>query len=59
VECMGACGGAPMMAIGDTFFERINTDEALQVLNQIKTTGTVPTPRRTVQLPDLSPAAND
>jgi hypothetical protein len=48
-----------MMAIGDTFFERINTDEALQVLNQIKTTGTVPTPRRTVQLPDLSPAAND
>jgi hypothetical protein len=56
---MGACGGAPMMAIGDTFFERINTDEALSVLNQIKTTGNVPTPRRTVQLPDLSTAAND
>lgn len=59
VECMGACGGAPMMAIGDTFFERINTDEALQVLGQIKSTGNVPTPKRTVQLPDLSTAAND
>jgi NADH-quinone oxidoreductase E subunit len=59
VECMGACGGAPMMAVGDTFFERINTDEALGVLNQITTTGNVPTPRRTVQLPDLSIPTND
>ena len=59
VECMGACGGALMMAVGDTFFERINTEEALQVLGQIKSTGNVPTPKRTVQLPDLSTAAND
>ena len=58
VECMGACGGAPMMAVGDTFFERINTDEALSVIDSINTSGKVPQPKRFSQLPDLSEAAN-
>src|SRR5689334_8149924 len=54
VECMGACGGAPMMAVGDTFFERINTEEALSVIDSISTSGKVPQPKRFSQLPDLS-----
>ncbi len=54
VECMGACGGAPMMAVGDTFFEKLSSDEALSILSQIKTNGAVPTPKPTVQLPDSS-----
>src|SRR5881275_35036 len=29
VECMGACGGAPMMAVNELFYERITTNEAL------------------------------
>lgn len=58
VECMGACGGAPMMAVGKTFYERIDAEEALSVINTIKTTGIAPTPKRFAQLPDLSEAVN-
>src|SRR6476646_1060234 len=54
VECMGACGGAPMIAIGDTFFEKLSMDEALSIIGQIKSNGTVPTPKLTVQLPEVA-----
>lgn len=54
VECMGACGGAPMMAVGDTFFEKLSMDEALSIIGQIKSNGTVPTPKLTVQLPEVA-----
>ena len=53
VECMGACGGAPMMAVGDLFYERINSDDALDVIKTIKQTGTAPTPKPTVQMPEF------
>ena len=53
VECMGACGGAPMMAVGDTFFEKISGDEARTVIDQIKSSGKVPAPKKTVQMPEL------
>lgn len=55
VECMGACGGAPMMAVGETFYEQISSEEALGILNHIRTSGAPPVPKPTVQLPD-SPA---
>jgi NADH-quinone oxidoreductase subunit E len=58
VECMGACGGAPMMAVGDTFYERIDSDEAISIINAVTQSGSAPAPKRTVQLPDLSEAAN-
>jgi NADH-quinone oxidoreductase subunit E/NADH dehydrogenase (ubiquinone) flavoprotein 2 len=54
VECMGACGGAPMMAVGEIFFERISSDEAITVISQIRSNGIVPEPKKTVQLPELS-----
>jgi NADH-quinone oxidoreductase E subunit len=54
VECMGACGGAPMMAVGETFFERVNSDEARGIINTIKTTSNVPEPKRYPQMPELS-----
>lgn len=54
VECMGACGGAPMLAVGETFFERVTNDETLALLSQIKSDGVVPFPKKTVQLPDTN-----
>jgi NADH-quinone oxidoreductase E subunit len=54
VECMGACGGAPMMAIGETFFEKLSTDEALAVIGSIKLNGNIPEPKRYAQMPELS-----
>jgi NADH-quinone oxidoreductase E subunit len=58
VECMGACGGAPMMAVGDTFFEGISSEDALSIINAIKQNGTVPVPKLRTQLPDLQTTNN-
>ncbi len=54
VECMGACGGAPMIAVGETFFERVSSDEAINIVNTIKTTKSVPEPKRYAQMPELN-----
>ncbi len=54
VECMGACGGAPMMAVGEIFFEKISGEEAVSVISQIRSSGNVPMPKLTVQLPELT-----
>lgn len=35
VECMGACGGAPMVAINETFYESITTEELDRLLASI------------------------
>lgn len=32
VECMGACGGAPMIAINETFYENVNQDKVNQLI---------------------------
>lgn len=58
VECMGACGGAPMMAVNELFYENINSSEALAVIEQIIATGSAPKPKFTVQLPELTEATN-
>ncbi len=58
VECMGACGGAPMMAINETFFEKISTQEANEVIDQVVANGNIPTPKFVQQMPELSEAAN-
>lgn len=58
VECMGACGGAPMMAVNETFFERVTTPEALSILDEIKTKNAIPAPKFTTQMPELSDDAN-
>lgn len=52
VECMGACGGAPMMAVGELFFEKISGEEARTVIEQIKSSGKVPPPKKTIQMPE-------
>jgi NADH-quinone oxidoreductase E subunit len=33
VECMGACGGAPMIAINETFYENATTSQLDSLLN--------------------------
>jgi len=58
VECMGACGGAPMMAVNEIFYEKISNDEALAILDEIKATSTLPKPKFVQQMPELSEAAN-
>ncbi|MEP7234891.1 MAG: NAD(P)H-dependent oxidoreductase subunit E [Ignavibacteriota bacterium] len=54
VECMGACGGAPMIAVGETFFEKVSSDEAKGIIDTIRTTNAVPEPKRYAQMPELS-----
>jgi NADH-quinone oxidoreductase E subunit len=54
VECMGACGGAPMIAVGETFFEKVTSDEAQGIIDSIKNTKTIPAPKRYAQMPELN-----
>ncbi len=35
VECMGACGGAPMIAINEDYYENINIEKVEQILNKL------------------------
>jgi NADH:ubiquinone oxidoreductase subunit E len=32
VECMGACGGAPMIAVNEQFYENIDYDKVKQII---------------------------
>lgn len=57
-ECMGACGGAPMMAVNEVFFEKISTQEANDVIDSIVAKGTIPAPKFVQQMPELSESAN-
>ena len=36
VECMGACGGAPMLAIGEEYYENLSPEKAEQILSNLK-----------------------
>lgn len=36
VECMGACGGAPMIAINETFYENVTVAQVDQLLDQAR-----------------------
>jgi NADH-quinone oxidoreductase subunit E len=48
-----------MFSLGDTFFEHISKDDAAAIIETIRTKGSVPTPKRYAQLPDLSPETNN
>ena len=34
VECMGACGGAPMIAVNETFYENVSVESVESLLQQ-------------------------
>ena len=36
VECMGACGGAPMVAIGEEYHENLTPEKTEQLLSSLK-----------------------
>ncbi len=36
VECMGACGGAPMIAVNEDFYENIDTDKVMKIISDLK-----------------------
>src|SRR6185312_8800981 len=36
VECMGACGGGPMIAVNETFFERVSSKDAEEIIGQVR-----------------------
>ncbi len=38
VECLGACGGAPMMQIGDDYHENLTPERIDAILGQLETT---------------------
>lgn len=40
VECLAACGTAPMMQINDDYYERLTEAKVDQILKDLKTTGT-------------------
>ncbi|MCX6138401.1 MAG: NAD(P)H-dependent oxidoreductase subunit E [Ignavibacteriales bacterium] len=35
VECMGACGGAPMIAIGEEYYENLTPDKVEEILRKL------------------------
>lgn len=35
-ECLGACGGAPMMQIGDNYYENLSTESVDKILSEIQ-----------------------
>ncbi|MEW6004184.1 MAG: NADH-quinone oxidoreductase subunit NuoE [Stygiobacter sp.] len=36
VECMGACGGAPMIAINEDYFENLTKEKVEEILDSLK-----------------------
>lgn len=40
VECLAACGTAPMMQINDDYYERLTEDKVDRIIADLKTTGT-------------------
>jgi NADH-quinone oxidoreductase subunit E len=36
VECLGACGGAPMMMIGKTYFENLTPEKVDEILDKLE-----------------------
>jgi hypothetical protein len=36
VECLGACVNAPMMQIGDDYYEDLDADSTLAILSELK-----------------------
>jgi len=36
VECMGACGGAPMLSIGEEHYENLTPDKTEKILSSLK-----------------------
>jgi NADH-quinone oxidoreductase E subunit len=36
VECLGACGGAPMIAINETFYENIDLEQVRKIISDLK-----------------------
>ncbi len=42
VECLAACGTAPMMQINDDYYERLTEEKVDRILADLKTNGTCP-----------------
>jgi NADH-quinone oxidoreductase subunit E len=36
VECLGACGGAPMMMVDKTYYENLTPEKVDQILDQLE-----------------------
>lgn len=36
VECLGACGGAPMMMVGKTYYENLTPEKVDEILNKLE-----------------------
>ena len=36
VECLGACGGAPAIAVNDEYYENMSVEKALELINSLK-----------------------
>lgn len=36
VECMGACGGAPMIAINEDFYENVDIEKVYSIIDSLK-----------------------
>jgi NADH:ubiquinone oxidoreductase subunit E len=36
VECMGACGYAPMIAVNEDFYENLTKEKVLEILDSLK-----------------------
>lgn len=56
VECLAACGTAPMMQINDEYYERLTEEKVDRILADLKTTGTSPLKSGPYMWPEPAPA---
>jgi NADH-quinone oxidoreductase E subunit len=56
VECLGACGTAPMMQINDDYYERLTEPKVDQILADLKTKGTSSLKSGPFMWPEPAPA---
>jgi NADH-quinone oxidoreductase subunit E len=40
VECLGACGGSPVMMVGDTYYENLTAEKLDEIIEDLRTTAT-------------------
>lgn len=56
VECLAACGTAPMMQINDDYYERLTEDKVDRILADLRTTGTCALKTGPFMWPEPAPA---
>ncbi len=59
VECLAACGTAPMMQINDDYYERLTEDKVDRILADLRSSGTSPLKSGPFMWPEPAPSEQE